>query len=82
MTKTLQQHQLFIDGKHVPALAGRVGTIHNPANGQPLTAVAEGDPEDVDLVGGMKQSGLGRELGLQVLDHYSEWKSVFINTQT
>lgn len=28
--------------------------------------------------GGVKQSGLGRELGLAVLDHYSEIKSVFI----
>lgn len=31
--------------------------------------------------GGVKESGIGRELGLVVLDHYSEWKSVFINTQ-
>jgi betaine-aldehyde dehydrogenase len=30
--------------------------------------------------GGIKQSGLGRELGLPVLDHYSELKSVFIST--
>ena len=28
--------------------------------------------------GGVKRSGLGRELGLAALDHYSEWKSVFI----
>lgn len=28
--------------------------------------------------GGVKQSGLGRELGLNVLDHYSEIKSIFI----
>ena len=28
--------------------------------------------------GGVKRSGLGRELGLAVLDHYSEWKSIFI----
>ena len=28
--------------------------------------------------GGVKRSGLGRELGLAVLDHYSELKSVFI----
>jgi acyl-CoA reductase-like NAD-dependent aldehyde dehydrogenase len=28
--------------------------------------------------GGMKQSGLGREQGLVALDHYSEWKTVFI----
>jgi len=29
--------------------------------------------------GGVKESGVGRELGLAVLDHYSEWKSVFID---
>ena len=28
--------------------------------------------------GGVKQSGIGRELGPAALDHYSEWKSVFI----
>jgi betaine-aldehyde dehydrogenase len=29
--------------------------------------------------GGVKQSGVGRELGLQVLDHYTEWKTVYID---
>jgi betaine-aldehyde dehydrogenase len=29
--------------------------------------------------GGVKRSGLGRELGLQVLDHYTEWKTVYID---
>ena len=28
--------------------------------------------------GGMKQSGVGREQGMVALDHYSEYKSVFI----
>lgn len=28
--------------------------------------------------GGFKQSGVGRELGPNALEHYSEWKSVFI----
>ncbi|MFQ5769020.1 MAG: aldehyde dehydrogenase family protein [bacterium] len=32
--------------------------------------------------GGVKQSGLGRELGLAVLDHYSEVKSVFIHVKS
>ncbi|MFQ5865211.1 MAG: aldehyde dehydrogenase family protein [bacterium] len=32
--------------------------------------------------GGVKQSGVGRELGLAVLDHYSELKSVFIHTKS
>lgn len=30
--------------------------------------------------GGFKRSGVGRELGLAALDHYSEWKSVYIET--
>ncbi|HEX6178148.1 MAG TPA: aldehyde dehydrogenase family protein [Thermoanaerobaculia bacterium] len=29
--------------------------------------------------GGVKQSGLGRELGMQALEHYSEWKTVYID---
>jgi betaine-aldehyde dehydrogenase len=30
--------------------------------------------------GGMKKSGIGRELGLQALDAYSEWKCVYVDT--
>jgi acyl-CoA reductase-like NAD-dependent aldehyde dehydrogenase len=30
--------------------------------------------------GGVKRSGLGREIGLQALDHYTEWKTVYIDT--
>ncbi|HSP35114.1 MAG TPA: aldehyde dehydrogenase family protein, partial [Thermoanaerobaculia bacterium] len=29
--------------------------------------------------GGVKHSGLGRDLGLQVLDNYTEWKTVYID---
>jgi betaine-aldehyde dehydrogenase len=29
--------------------------------------------------GGVKKSGLGRELGLVALDHYSEWKTVYVD---
>ncbi|HYC59223.1 MAG TPA: aldehyde dehydrogenase family protein [Thermoanaerobaculia bacterium] len=29
--------------------------------------------------GGVKRSGLGRELGLQALDHYTEWKTVYVD---
>ncbi len=29
--------------------------------------------------GGVKQSGIGRELGLQALDSYTEWKSVYLD---
>jgi acyl-CoA reductase-like NAD-dependent aldehyde dehydrogenase len=30
--------------------------------------------------GGFKQSGLGREMGMQALEHYTELKTVFIST--
>jgi len=29
--------------------------------------------------GGVKHSGLGRELGMQVLEHYTEWKTVYVD---
>ncbi|MEO6259918.1 MAG: aldehyde dehydrogenase family protein [Thermoanaerobaculia bacterium] len=29
--------------------------------------------------GGVKRSGIGRELGLAALDHYTEWKTVYID---
>jgi betaine-aldehyde dehydrogenase len=29
--------------------------------------------------GGVKHSGLGRELGMQVLDNYTEWKTVYVD---
>ena len=31
--------------------------------------------------GGFKQSGFGRELGMEALDGYSEVKNVFISTE-
>jgi acyl-CoA reductase-like NAD-dependent aldehyde dehydrogenase len=32
-------------------------------------------------VGGFKQSGFGRELGMHALDGFSEIKSVFVSTE-
>ena len=29
--------------------------------------------------GGMKQSGLGRELGMHALEHYTELKNIYID---
>jgi betaine-aldehyde dehydrogenase len=29
--------------------------------------------------GGVKKSGLGRELGLAALDHYTEWKTIYMD---
>jgi len=32
--------------------------------------------------GGVKKSGLGRELGMQALDHYTEWKTVYLDVSS
>ncbi|MBI4249797.1 MAG: aldehyde dehydrogenase [Elusimicrobia bacterium] len=39
---------LWIGGKAVSSLAGKRFVVHNPANGQKLTEVAQGDAADVD----------------------------------
>ena len=31
--------------------------------------------------GGVKQSGLGRELGMAALEHYTEWKTIYIDVR-
>ncbi|MCS0495737.1 aldehyde dehydrogenase family protein [Ancylobacter sp. MQZ15Z-1] len=41
--------QLLIDGKFVPALSGRTFETRNPATGELLANVAEGDAADIDL---------------------------------
>ncbi len=43
-----REHQLLIDGRWVPAAAGGTFATINPATGQPLTQVAQGDAHDID----------------------------------
>ena len=57
---------LLIDGARVPAAAGERAPVRNPATGVEMP------------FGGVKRSGVRRELGPSALEHYSEQKSVFI----
>lgn len=43
-----QEHQLLINGQWVPAASGRTFEVHNPADGQVIASVAEGDQEDIN----------------------------------
>ena len=47
-TDQLEEFQLFIDGKGVPALSGRTFESQNPYTGRPWARVADGAPEDID----------------------------------
>ena len=43
--------QMLIDGKWVDAASGKRFETHNPATGELLATVAEGDKEDIDRGG-------------------------------
>ena len=43
-----KSHRLLIGGKWVPAASGRTFDVTNPATGEVIAQVAEGDKEDVD----------------------------------
>src|SRR5258706_9297005 len=45
----VEQHDLFINGKHVPPRGGRYSTDLDPATESPIATVAQGGKEDVDL---------------------------------
>jgi aldehyde dehydrogenase (NAD+) len=44
----LEQHELFIDGKHVAPCSGMYSTDLDPATEQPIASVAHGNKDDVD----------------------------------
>ncbi len=43
-----KQGKLLINGKWTDAASGKTFTTYNPANGEPLARIAEGDKEDID----------------------------------
>lgn len=73
----------FIDGEWAGPKAGRYLDSSNPANGELVTRIAAGDASDAAAAvempfGGYKQSGYGREKGIEALHHYTQLKSVTI----
>ncbi len=83
------ERQLFIDGKWVSAATGRTFTTPNPATGEDLATLAEGDAEDINRAvaaarrafeegpwGRMTPSERGRliwRIGDLILDHNDEF---------
>jgi acyl-CoA reductase-like NAD-dependent aldehyde dehydrogenase len=71
---TEREYGLFINGESTESSSGELRDLAEPATGEPYTAFP-GIP-----FGGYKQSGFGRELGLETLDAYLETKSVIVST--
>ncbi|MEH7218025.1 aldehyde dehydrogenase family protein [Bacillus toyonensis] len=44
-----QKHELFIDGKFIPAVSGKTFNVWNPATEEVLTVVSEAGEEDINL---------------------------------
>ena len=42
------RHQMLIDGHFVPSASGKTFPVYNPANGEVICEVPEGDSQDVD----------------------------------
>jgi aldehyde dehydrogenase (NAD+) len=64
----LQQHELFIDGKHVPPRSGMYSIDLNPATESPIAKVAQGGKEDVDLAVGAARAALKVWSGLRAAE--------------
>ena len=43
-----RKHKMLINGKWVDAASGKTFPVYNPATGEVLAQVAEGDREDID----------------------------------
>jgi aldehyde dehydrogenase (NAD+) len=44
----LPVYQMFVGGEHVPSASGKTFEIENPARGEAIALVSEGDEKDVD----------------------------------
>src|ERR1035437_3056674 len=53
-----RQHQLLIDGEHVPAADGRTVETLDPSTGQPITQIAHAGAPDVDRAVGAARRAL------------------------
>jgi acyl-CoA reductase-like NAD-dependent aldehyde dehydrogenase len=53
-----RQHQLLIDGEHVPAADGRTFETLDPSTGQPITQIAHAGAPDVDRAVGAARRAL------------------------
>lgn len=43
------ERAMLVDGKFIPALSGRTSPTLNPATGEPLSQIPDGQKEDIDI---------------------------------
>ena len=59
----LETFKLFIDGKTVDAISGRIFKSINPYTGQPWAIIADGGPEDIDVAVASARAAFNGEWG-------------------
>ena len=74
-TMSFPQH-LFIDGRFVQAKSGKTFPAINPATGQTITQISEGDQEDIDLA--VKAAKRAFEKGVWVKMAIAERKKIML----
>ena len=73
----LRPVRLAVDRQRHPGHPRRQGAAHRHAVGEHATAACASETP----FGGFKRSGLGRELGMAAMDHYTEVKNVFFSEE-
>lgn len=87
MDMSMHKYSHYIDGKFVDSASGTWFDSFNLYTGEPWSKVAQGDAEDVERAvsfmspfGGYRDSGIGRENGIDAIREYLQVKSVCIDT--
>ena len=75
-TEEAYRYALLVDGENV--VTGATRTVHDPATGEPLAEVADATEQDAQEMphGGVKGSGLGKDMSMYALEEYTAVKHV------
>lgn len=76
----IKQAKLYINGEWRSASDGKTRPTISPINETAIADIPEASDRDVSVpFGGYKASGFGRENGKEVMENYTQTKSIWID---